>query len=73
VRGGKVTLVLDYDAHYCAYFRDHASEWRLEIPGASKVLQVIVDGTSEQVKFKDSVALVSVPKGLGKHTITVLQ
>lgn len=71
--GERLTLVVEYDDHYCAYFRDHASEWRLEIPGVNTALRVDVDGMTSGVSFQDGVGSVNVPKGIRKHVISVLQ
>ena len=71
--GEGLTLVLEYDDHYCAYFRDHASQWRLEIPGVNTALEVDVDGKISEVAFRDGIGSVSVPKGTGEHVISVLQ
>ena len=66
-------MVVEYDAHYCAYFRDHASEWRIEIPGMNTALGVSVDGKASHVAFQDGIGSVNVPAGIGKHTITVFK
>ena len=66
-------MVVEYDAHYCAYFRDHASEWRIEIPGMNTALGVSVDGKASHVAFHDGLGCVDLPKGLGKHSIMVIQ
>jgi peptidoglycan/xylan/chitin deacetylase (PgdA/CDA1 family) len=71
--GDRLALVVEYDDHYCAYFRDHDSQWRLELPGVNTALRVDVDGKTSQVAFDDGVGSVNVPKGIGKHVISVLQ
>jgi hypothetical protein len=64
-------LKLHYDAHYCAYFRDHASRWELEQPGAEGERRVEVDGKPQSVTFSRGRATVEIPKGLGEHTVTM--
>jgi hypothetical protein len=62
-------IVLSYDEHYCRYFRDHASQWQIAWPGASGARKVVVDGKSQEVLFQDGNGSVTVPPGLGEHTI----
>jgi len=62
-------IVLSYDAHYCRFFRDHASQWEIESPGASGARKVVVDGKPQEIRFQNGVGSVTVPAGLGEHTI----
>jgi hypothetical protein len=62
-------IVLGFDDHYCRYFRDHASTWQIEWPGASDTRQVMVDGKPQAVVFQHDVGAVTVPAGLGEHLV----
>jgi hypothetical protein len=70
-KGGKaLVLSLDYDAHYCREFKARGSEWLIEIPGLARNAEVKIDGTLQSVPFKD-VGSVSIPPGVGRHTVEV--
>ena len=69
VGGGSLLLTVTYDDHYCLYFRDHPSQWRLEIPGVSGEKNVTVDGKAQSVTFQDGLAMINIKAGLGEHTI----
>lgn len=64
---------LDYDTHYCSYFSDHSSTWKLEIAdwfSGIKNLKVSGAEVKNQDSNKKTVEL-SIPKGVGKHTIMI--
>jgi len=67
--GDPLLLTLTYDDHYCSYFRDHPSQWRFELPGASGVKNIIVDGKAQPVTFENGLGIINIPAGLGTHTI----
>lgn len=66
-------IVLSYDGHYCRFFRDHGSKWEIAAPGASGARNVVVDGKPQEVLFQDGNGAVTVPPGLGEHTILLFR
>ncbi len=65
-----LSLVVNYDPHYCRYFENHVSNWNLEfadwlLDEMETPPKVNVDGRS--VNHKN----IKVPAGLGKHVIEV--
>lgn len=71
VPGRALQLTLTYDGHYCRFFRDHPSEWQLELPGPGATQQVEVDSKRQEVRFRGGVGVVTIPPGLGKHSIAL--
>lgn len=69
--GNKLTLKLGYDPHYCRYFKEHDSVWRLEIADwleqSAGEYTLKVDG---KVQLKSGI--VEVPEGTGSHDIEIL-
>ena len=71
-KGRKALVIsLDYDARYCHKFEARGSEWLIEIPGLARSAEVKIDGTLQSLPFKDGVESVSVPPGVGRHTVEV--
>lgn len=66
-------LTVTYDDHYCRYFRDHASDWKLDLPGAQDGanLRVTVDGKQQHAILGGGAATISIPPGLGNHRIEI--
>jgi len=54
----KVSLVLNYDDHYCQYFASHASAWTLHLS----------DETRNSWKAPEKQTVI-IPKGLGRHVV----
>jgi hypothetical protein len=69
--GPALAITLTYDAHYCRFFGDHPSQWELELPGTSGTERVEVDGKAQRVTFQKGVGIVTVPPGLGPHSISI--
>ncbi len=76
---GPMKLQFQYDEPYCAYFKNHASSWRLLLadPLAEKLkhspnLEVVVDGRpSESIKpseLRGQSLLIQIPAGMHIHT-----
>jgi hypothetical protein len=75
VRGdvGAAALTLKYDDHYCRYFADHTSAWKLDFPNEQNgmILSMTIDGKPERVVLKHGAATIAVPPGLGEHRILI--
>ena len=67
--GDSLLLTVSYDDHYCSYFRDHPSQWRFEIPGATGVKNITVDGIAQSVTFHNGLGIIDIQAGLGEHCI----
>ncbi len=66
----ELSLIIDYDPHYCRYFENHPTTWNLEFADwlTAKVgnkLNIVVDGE------KVETTKLSIPAGIGKHIIEV--
>ncbi len=62
--GPAVSLVVDYDGHYCRYFASHESSWILHLS----------DETRRELKTAvPERQTVTIPKGLGRHVMRVGQ
>jgi peptidoglycan/xylan/chitin deacetylase (PgdA/CDA1 family) len=66
---GEAQITLNYDDHYCRFFRDHTSHWQLEMPGTNGTRRVFVDGKPREVFFQSGRGQITIPAGLGEHTI----
>lgn len=76
-----MTLAFDYDEHYCAYFRNHGSSWRLMLSdplqnslrqSATKTLSI--DGQSVNISPSDldrRQIVIHLQPGLGTHKVTL--
>ena len=65
------SIRLEYDDHYCRYFRDHSSRWRLEIPDGKGALNVAVDGKPERLVLNQGVTVIDIPAGTRQHRIDI--
>lgn len=69
----KFILTLDYDDHYCKYFENKPSRWTLELSdnlrSQLKSRTVLVVDTKPADNITGGRQIISVPPGLGRHTI----
>ena len=70
-----LTMLLDYDSHYCRYFSNHESTWTLELDDRSrnklaKNPSIIVDGKSSEIRLKRS-QTITIPAGVGAHKVEI--
>lgn len=70
----KLKLRVEYDPHYCQYFNNQASSWKLELSDwleneTGGISAIKVDGMV--VPLSSSGLMIPVPPGTGKHTIEV--
>ncbi len=69
--GQDLRVTLTYDDHYCRYFREHTSRWKLGFPGWSGTRRAEIDGRIQKVLFRDGTATITIPAGLGKHAVSI--
>jgi hypothetical protein len=67
-----LSVTVDYDAHYCKYFKTHDSYWNLEFSDwmkkkSGKSPEISVDGKVQ----KDSSSRIRIPQGAAKHEIRI--
>ncbi len=68
----KLTINLDYDAHYCQYFAQHGSTWNLEFSDwLLKKMGGISSVSSDGKETDMSTGKVEIPCGTGTHQIDV--
>jgi hypothetical protein len=72
INSNEISLSLDYDPHYCSYFKKHSTNWNLEIADwliteKGDNLKIMVDGKSVKSNFN----IINVPAGLGGHNIKI--
>ncbi len=60
--GGPLSLALNYDDHYCRYFKSHKSTWTLHLADDIRA------GFEKSVPEKQ---IITVPEGLGRHIVNV--
>jgi hypothetical protein len=71
---GKITLQVGYDPHYCQYFDQRASSWKLELAdwleeASGKISAITVDG--KKVGSDNAGMSIPVPPGSGDHVIEI--
>ena len=70
----KLIFTVDYDAHYCSFFKNNSSTWILELSDWVKeefgeTPLVKVDG--KPVPFSKTSLSIPIPEGLGEHYIEI--
>jgi len=68
-----LTVSLKYDQHYCAWFNDHPSQWKLEISDwllekGNATGNLSIDGEKQMIQLSTESNLINIPKG-SVHTI----
>ena len=71
----QLTLILDYDPHYCMHFNNHPSSWTLELSDwlekkTGKVSAIKIDG--QNAPSYPSLSKMTIPSGTGKHKIEIV-
>jgi hypothetical protein len=80
---GGLGLEIDYDDHYCAYFRNHDSSWRLLMADAltdrikqSKKRDVVVDGQPStkisDLDLSEQQLSIHIPAGISSHQVEIV-
>ncbi len=69
---GMLVLTVDYDPHYCMYFKTRASVWNLELSewmenAVGKPSSTVIDGTT----LKNPTGKIEIPQGTGTHKIEI--
>jgi hypothetical protein len=70
-------ITLTYDPHYCQYFRDRESNWKLDVAGwcsdrFEQASSMIVDGEKRPFRFdRVDPFQVNIPAGTGTHTVKI--
>jgi hypothetical protein len=63
----------NYDPHYCQYFMEHASAWKMDIADWQRETltgkAIVVDGKKAGAVAKTGVQEIAVPAGLGEHRL----
>jgi len=70
-----LTMLFDYDSHYCRYFSSHKSTWTLELSDRyskklGKNVTMTIDGKSKDITLTRSQAI-SIPEGVGLHKVVI--
>jgi hypothetical protein len=70
-----LTMLLDYDSHYCRYFSNRKSTWTLELSDRyreklGRDATIIVDGESKKMTLARSQAI-DIPAGVGLHRVVM--
>ncbi|MHC4188668.1 MAG: hypothetical protein ACYSUB_03195 [Planctomycetota bacterium] len=72
---GALTMLLDYDSHYCRYFSNHKSTWTIELSDRyrkklGRNATIIIDGKSKAMAPTRSQAI-DIPAGVGRHRVVI--
>ncbi len=72
---GALTMLLDYDSHYCRYFSNHKSTWTIELSDRyrkklGRNATIIIDGKSKRMALTRSQAI-DIPAGVGRHRVVI--
>jgi hypothetical protein len=71
--GGKVTF--NYDPHYCQHFKSNESTWQMDVADwARKEIEgksIVIDGNSAGRVAAAGAQSVTIPAGLGTHTLEI--
>ena len=72
---GALTMLLDYDSHYCRYFSNHKSTWTIELSDRyrkklGRNATIIIDGKSKTMAPTRSQAI-DIPAGVGRHRVVI--
>jgi len=70
-----LTMLLDYDSHYCRYFSNHKSTWTLELSDRyreklGRNATLIIDGESKKITPARS-QTIDIPAGVGLHRVVI--
>jgi len=70
-----LTMLFDYDSHYCRYFSNHKSTWTLELSDhyrekLGKDVSIIIDGKSRMITLTRSQTITILP-GVGAHKVEI--
>jgi hypothetical protein len=73
--GGALTMLFDYDSHYCRYFSNHRSTWTIELSDRCRKklgrnVTIIVDGKSKRMALTRNQAI-DIPAGVGQHRVVI--
>jgi hypothetical protein len=73
--GGALTILLDYDSHYCWYFSNNKSTWTIELSDRyrrklGRNATIIIDGRSKRMTPTRSQAI-DIPAGVGLHRVVI--
>lgn len=66
-----LTMLFDYDSHYCRYFSNHKSSWTLELSDRCRKklgedVSIVIDGKSMKITLTSS-QTITIPQGVGTH------
>ena len=70
-----LTMLLDYDSHYCRHFSNHESTWTLELSDRyrnklAENASIIIDGKASKIALTRSQAI-TIPPGTGAHEVEI--
>jgi len=70
-----LTMIFDYDSHYCRYFSNHKSAWTLELSDRCRKklgedVSIIIDGKSMKIALTSS-QTITIPQGVGTHKVEI--
>jgi len=70
-----LTMLFDYDSHYCRYFSNHKSTWTLELSDRCRKklgenVSIIIDGKSRMIALTNS-QTITIPPGVGTHKVEI--
>jgi len=70
-----LTMLFDYDSHYCWYFSNHKSTWTLELSDRyrkklGRNVTMTIDGESKDIILTRSQAI-DIPEGVGLHKVSL--
>jgi hypothetical protein len=73
--GRALTMLLDYDSHYCRYFSNHKSTWTIELSDRyrrklGRNATIVIDGRSRKMALTRSQAI-DIPVGVGRHRVVI--
>jgi len=70
-----LTMLFDYDSHYCRYFSNHKSTWTLELSDRcrkklGRSVTMTIDGRRKDITLTRSQAI-DIPEGVGRHKVSI--